>query len=288
MPEPTQSPIQTSTPPSPTTSTNGTPWIASVAGVRDEYKGLSSLKSYKDINGLLSSHIALEKKMGSAVNVPGPEATDEERNTFYSKMGRPESADKYTFNAKEITEKALGKDFPVNEPFIQAAKSEFHKLGLTDSQARGLVEMYTAQQKLAIDGMSSEVEKGVGALKSEWGHAYDSNVALCERAVNALSEDVPELKDFFADPRNGSNPALLKLFTFLGKAMGEDTARTGQETLPSAEANTIKVALDDQMNNPNNPDYKALHDSDHPMHRKVVEARAARYKELYPEPGAPS
>src|ERR1035441_2671844 len=107
MPEPTQSPIQTSTPPSPTTSTNGTPWIASVAGVRDEYKGLPSLKSYKDINGLLSSHIALEKKMGSAVNVPGPEATDEDRAAFYSKLGRPEPAEKYTFNAKEITAKTL-------------------------------------------------------------------------------------------------------------------------------------------------------------------------------------
>jgi hypothetical protein len=281
MPEPQPSPGSQN--PNPQSGQQAqAPWIASVQGVRDEYKTLPSLTSYKDINGLLSSHVALEKRLGSSVLIPGPEASDEDRGKFYTKLGRPESPDKYTFNAKEITEAALGKDFPVNEEFLKSARAAFHAHGVTDAQAKELVSMYVGAQKQAIDAMNAEMEQEVGKLKSEWGHAYDSNVALATRAVGVLAEDIPELGKFFEDPKNGSNPTMLKLFAFLGKAMGEDTAVTGAQTLPEQAQKDIKTQLDNMMTNPENPDYKAIHDENHPGHKAANEKRRALYQQLYP------
>jgi hypothetical protein len=289
MAEPQQSPNPTNPNPAPNPSPagggrngGGTPFIATLPGVRDEFKSLPNFKDYKDINGLLSSHIALEKKLGTAINVPGPDATDEERSAFFNKIGRPETPDKYTFNAKEIVEKTLGKDFPVNEPFLNMARAAFHQHGLNDTQGKALVEMFVGAQKAELDAIQAGIDKDVGELKQEWGHAFDSKVALATRAVETLAADCPRLAKWFEDPRNGSNPAMIELMAYLGTVMGEDKAIDGQQKLTPNDETSIKDEINRMNNDPNHPDYKALHDGDHPMHKKAVEKKMALYEQLHP------
>tara|TARA_R100001440_G_C2477036_1_gene112701 strand:+ start:346 stop:702 length:357 start_codon:yes stop_codon:yes gene_type:complete len=62
-----------------------------------------SLSTYKDINGMAKSLINAQKMVGAdKVAIPGKYTTPEEMDSFYSKIGRPETADGYELSSNEV------------------------------------------------------------------------------------------------------------------------------------------------------------------------------------------
>jgi DNA-directed RNA polymerase beta subunit len=107
----------------------------------DEYKSHQSLQQYKDLNGLVKSHLELEKTLGDRVKLPNEKSTKEEINKFFNKLGRPEEASKYEFSTPE----KLPEGFTIDEKGLNNFKELAHKLGLTNKQANALRENYLNQ-----------------------------------------------------------------------------------------------------------------------------------------------
>ena len=64
--------------------------------IDEGYRNDPSLSTYKDINGMAKSLINAQKMVGAdKVAIPGSWATEDDWSQVYSKLGRPETADKY-------------------------------------------------------------------------------------------------------------------------------------------------------------------------------------------------
>lgn len=157
--------------------------------ISDEYKSSKSLEPYKDLNGLVKSHIELNKTMGSSIRVPGEEATPEELEKFYSKLGRPEAADKYEFSD-------LG-DMPEGLNISDERTNEFkeiaHKLGLTAKQANELRTYYTNQEieqyKQGYVSEEQQEQDFISKGKEMFGDKYD---AIMQNTSKLIAENLPE------------------------------------------------------------------------------------------------
>ena len=70
--------------------------------VGDDMLGVIQNKGWKGVEDIVNSYTNLEKFRGadenSLLKMP---SNDEERNEFYSKLGRPDKAEDYNFNAPE-------------------------------------------------------------------------------------------------------------------------------------------------------------------------------------------
>ena len=215
---------------------------------------------------------------------PGADATPEEKTEFNKWLGVPEGADKYSLNSLDKVKELLPEGTPVNEGFVKAAFDVCHNVGMTDEQATAVVQMFAAQQTAEMTAMSEKLTKGIDDLKKSLGHAYEAKLAVAGRAIDQLSDGenaIPGLKELM-DPESNdpialwvqSNPAMIRLFMFLGEAMGEDELVEGQHRSEAAVLD-VKAKIKEIRES------KAYYDATDPVaHRKAVEDVAKLYEQL--------
>jgi len=96
-----------------------------------------SLQPFKDVPELAKSFVHAQRMIGmEKLPVPGPNATDEDWNVVYDKLGRPEAPDKYELPAPP-------EGFELDPEMASAFRETAHKLGLLPQQAAGLFDWYT-------------------------------------------------------------------------------------------------------------------------------------------------
>jgi len=199
----------------------------------DAYKNNESFYQFAEPVKFYEKADALIKAEKDMVVVPGEKATDEERAAFYGKLGRPETADKYT-----ITKPA---DLPVGLQYsleVETAFKQFaHKSGFSDAQAKatydwyyGLIKAGHAQQLKAEQEATDAV---INTLKDEWkGDAFKTNSELAKRAFQKFGGDKPEILKFIQDSKIngvalGDHPVFLRVFAEIGKAIADDSMSGG-------------------------------------------------------------
>jgi hypothetical protein len=178
-------------------------------------KGLSDLSQQDATEALAKSYTNLE----SMRNVPGEnlfnistDMTDETRDSVYSAMGRPESADKYSYANAES-------DSPELNSVIKTAA---HELGLTDKQVSGLMPQINDEiAQLVNDSQTATNDtntQGLTELAKEWGGAYQSNINLATRAADhfGITEEMQQ-----AIVSSGQSAGFLKALNTMGGLMAE-------------------------------------------------------------------
>lgn len=220
---------------------NGGEWRAQLS---DDLKGNEAFTPFKTVSDFAKAHLEtagkvadLEGKLGTALFVPGDNATDEERNTFFAKLGRPEKADDYTIS--EVNVQGIA-DEKVREA-VKARTTEdiawfrgvAHKLGMSKGMAETLFAEYanrSAEYYAQIEGQRQKaMDDAMDALKKdpEWaGENFKANIVVVNKAMDAFGS--PELKQLFDATGLGNNAAFVKFFYNVGKAMGEDKLVTGK------------------------------------------------------------
>lgn len=178
---------------------------------------MKQLMKFGKIGDLAKSYSELESKLGKAIELPGKEAKPEEVEAFYQKLGKPETADKYTIDDKNA------------DTFKELA----YKYNLTDEQAKGiyagakaLTESYMqqAQDKLIQTAKATE-----SALKSEYGTDAQVKLDLCKRGVLAFGG--PELGQKLQASGLLYDIDVVKMFIKLGEMNAE--AGTSTKAAPS-------------------------------------------------------
>jgi hypothetical protein len=215
-------------------------WMASLP---DAHKMNPNFAQFKEAPLVWDKFDSFLKAEGSTVAIPGEGASDQDRATFYTRLGKPESSDKYEVGKPQ--------EWPDGIPYEPEGEKWFRdvamKHNLTNAQAKGLFADYMDMTKGRISGVMEEQqkatqlaeqkrvetrEKSIGELKKEWiGDTYAANISLAERAAARFGGE--DIKKFFSETPGpdggllGDYVPLVKVFATIGEALGEDTLKGG-------------------------------------------------------------
>ena len=244
-----------------TTTTTTSSWKDSIS---EAYRNDPNIEKFTEIDALAKSYINATKMIGQdKVVIPTNNSTEEHWDEVYAKLGRPESADKYTLDAKsEVVN--------FDEAAIKSFAEQSHKLGLNNKQAQGILEFYknnmegTAQQsKIDTETAQAQAEQ---QIRQEWGRDFDGKVkqagALAKANIN------PEVLDMTLSngTRLGDHPEIIKGFAKIAGMMQEDKI-VATESENAQSVNNIEDEISSIVNDKNS----AYWNKGHPDHDKMVQ-----------------
>jgi hypothetical protein len=203
---------------------------------------LTSLNAEDPLPDLAKQFVHAQSLIGrdNKIVKPGEESNEEEWNSFYSEMGRPDTAEGYT-----------DPDSPEGISFEDEAMTQFradaHEMGLSATHYTQIMEKYgdiVSSGVLAQTQMvQSEAKAGLETLREEWGENFDTNMEVADRAFKRLAD--PDLTEVVAgDPVLANSPAFVKLFYENGRTILEDTVQRGGSESPSFMPNSPALALE--------------------------------------------
>ena len=244
-----------------TTTTTTSSWKDSIS---EAYRNDPNIEKFTEIDALAKSYINATKMIGQdKVVIPTNNSTEEHWDEVYAKLGRPESADKYTLDAKsEVVN--------FDETAIKSFAEQSHKLGLNNKQAQGILEFYknnmegTAQQsKIDTETAQAQAEQ---QLRQEWGRDFEGKVkqagALAKANIN------PEVLDMTLSngTRLGDHPEIIKGFAKIASMMQEDKI-VATESENAQSVSNIEEEISSIINDRQGPYWN----KGHPDHDKMVQ-----------------
>lgn len=250
------------------------------SGLSDDLRNHGDIQSADSLDSLLNRYVDQRKAISNMVKIPGHEAGAEELNKFYErletidgvaripkmddkegredlyrKLGKPESADGYQIEDKELA-------------------NTLHKLNLNGGQAEAVARMIGESKQDVKQKLETEISEGLELLRSEWGEGFEHRAKAASIALRELGGE--SIFDMLKSSGYGNHPEMIKLGYNLSQKLGEGKLNIGRTT---AKYGTSKEeaaeAIESIMNNPNDP----YHISDHPDHDARVET-VAKYFEI--------
>lgn len=162
-----------------------------VAGLAPENRTLVEAKKWASLDDAFKSHRELETHASKALVPPGNEATAEDWNKFYGKLGRPEKPEGYEL---KVARESLPQDFPYDETLSVEFRNMAHEAGLTPKQAQIVHDRFVGRQAEAFKSMRENTDQRATAAHSEivqeFGQpdtdGYKKFVELTSRAARQL------------------------------------------------------------------------------------------------------
>ena len=261
--ETTQTTTETQTPISSTTEqpTVAKSWKETIS---EEFRSDPNIAKFTEIDALAKSYINATKMIGQdKVAVPNNNSTEDQWNEVYSKLGRPESPDKYELNVKSDV-------VPIDETAIKTFAETSHKLGLNNRQAQGILEFYknsmegSAQQsKIDMETAQANAEQ---QLRQEWGKTFEDNVRKAGSLAKAnLGVEVLDMQ-LQDGTRLGDHPDIIKGFAKIADMMSEDKI-VSTESENVNQGKDIESEISSIVNDKNSPYWN----KGHPDHDKIVQ-----------------
>lgn len=209
------------------TATPAPSWLE---GLSEDNRKLAENKGWKspeDIEKVFSSYSEMEKAQGASLRVPKDDAPKEEWDKFYSRLGRPDTADKYEFKRPE----GLPEDLPWDSEGEKALKAWAFDAGVPPKQAQTILDGYAKMQadrlQAARNAQVEAVTKAADELTKEWGPAdsegFKQKHQLADRAFKKLGllEGFQRSGIILADG-SLTDPQIAKAFAAIGETMFAD------------------------------------------------------------------
>lgn len=170
-----------------------------------------------DYGKALTSYVHAQKMVGAdKVAVPSKNATPEDWKAFYSKVGAPESADKY-----EINVEGFNIEDPMSKGFLETAQG----VGLLPHQANAIVDYFqktSGEQSEQVDAADmAAYEDEVAKLKTEWGDNFDTEAAKATEAFKTIFS--AEEQQQYKEAGFLSQPAFVKAMNRVATTTLDDT-----------------------------------------------------------------
>ena len=236
-------------------------------GLRNE----PSLQTFTSVDNLAKSYVNAVKKIGGnpdhLVQLP---QEGESRDNFYNQIGRPETPDGYNFGTEP------------GDNRLDFFKDAVHKIGLTQDQATNMLQLYAAvenEQSKASDKANADfaVESQI-ELKREWGVDYDSKIDMAQRAFAQFA--TPEFSKIMDETGIGNHPELLKAFSKVGEAMGDDKLVVGSGRAVGMSPQQAKEEIESLYRDKEFS--KAYLDRTDPGHKDASSKMGGLFKVAYP------
>lgn len=246
--------------------TPATPTIDWKSQIPEEYKTEKEWETYKDLGGVLKSHINLVKRLGTSIKIPDKDAGPEEVAAFRAKLGVPESADKYDVKLPAPPE---GKT--VDDSLLKAMLPVFHKAGLSNAQAQEIADAYTkmeAERSVLSEAAAARMdEENLEEVRKLWGATTEYNLGLGKLAQNSKYFAHPLIKEFLEIPGVASHPGMVVLRALIGRDLPEARYVEGGQAPMGLTPESAKAEAEKLMADPANGYYQR----DHPKYRQTRE-----------------
>lgn len=232
--------------------------------ISEEFRNDPNISKFTEIDALAKSYINATKMIGSdKIAVPNNNSTDDQWEEVYSKLGRPESPDKYQLDFKSEVA-------PVDEQAIKSFAEVAHKTGLNEKQAQAILDFYKQNSENSVQQLKVDTETAQAQaeqqLRQEWGKQYESNITKAASVAKAnMSGDVldMQLKD---GTRLGDHPDVIKGFTKIAGLLSEDKIATPEsETVD--QGRDLETEISKIVNDRTGPYWNKTH----PDHTKMVQ-----------------
>lgn len=236
----------------------------------DDLKAEACLKDFKDPAALAKSYVHAAKLVGKSVQIPGENATEEEINSFYTKLGRPETPEGYEVSSV-LTEKT---DLVNMLPGLETEVAEFstiaHKLGLSKEAAKTLVEWQVTnaeKQMTEIRQANKEaLEASRAALKDMWGTDVDANTAAANNTARALAVKYPAEMEALLHSDAARNPLVMVMLAELGNSYKEGSSYGEVNNISADAREQAQREIERIKQDPTHP----YRNRSHPKHWETV------------------
>ena len=244
-----------------------------------QYAENPNFNKYKTVKAFVEGHESLISKLGTAIEVPGEGATQDQLDEFYNKLGRPETPDKYEFEDK------LPEGWEIDTKLDAEYRELAHAIGLTAKQAQGLRTFYNSAVETAYNGNQKDVqtrlaqdhETNVGKIKEMWGGDYKAKTKIAmNTARGVLSQDT---LDYLDATGLGNNATFVKDFYELSKRFSGDSMPIGGDGGDGNKPMTIEIMESEAMKILRTPGWE----NDPALKRKYGELTQQRADMLYKE-----
>lgn len=194
-------------------------------GFKDaDVKGWVQGKGYESAEAAANGHRNVEKLLGvpadQIIKLPGKDAKPEDWNPVWAKLGRPETAEGYKLPVPEGVDPAFSKE----------AAKWMHEENIPAGAAAKLAEKWNAHFASQVAAQEAQYKAKVveenGALKTEWGGAYDQNINVAKAAAREFGVEVEAIEGM---EKAVGFAKTMKFFHSLGSKMGEASFQTGDK-----------------------------------------------------------
>lgn len=214
-------------------------------GLPDDLKANPSLATIPDVKTLAQSFVATKALTGKkAYDLPQANWTPEQHKEWNKLIGVPEAPDKYTPMEKAQLEKA-----GIPPETLTAAMTKFHEAGLTDRQAKSIVEWFVGDAvkggELLAEQQSAARVAGETALKQEFGDRYQAKMGLVKAWLKQNAD--ADFLDTIEKNGLGNDPKFIKAIIKSAEATLESDSRTGNVSSPMGAESAAALAEIEQM-----------------------------------------
>jgi hypothetical protein len=198
------------------------------AGLPDDLKQDEAFVPFKTVGDFAKAHKETaakvkdyEGKLANSIPKLGENATAEERERFYTQLGRPEKAEGYEF---------VGEDKAAPE-WTKAYKDAMHKMGVPKAMARQLSEFNNNMINQMVEQHNAKIleenTKAVATLKAELGDKYDASVQLVSRLWKQWGKTEVEFDKAFATETSANRVTMMRFLLNVAQKTGEDSSLKG-------------------------------------------------------------
>jgi hypothetical protein len=226
-------------------------------------------------------------KQGKGIFVPGPEATQTEKDLFFKAIGRPDKPESYKFETPKGMEK-----YYEDTAIMDSAKAAFHKVGLNQQQFEAVLAFDALRMSEAVKDMQTDpmpyfeelfplvqpilAQKAAEDLHAKWGDAFDARLHLANRAIAEFTAEGPERDALLA--RIGNDPLVADfLATIMQKHFSEASGVDTSGGTPPAPA----LNLDQRITQINEQLTENLKRTNRTKYDSLLEERSKLYSMRY-------
>lgn len=204
-----------------------------LAGLPADLRDNEAFKSHKTVGDFAKAHLdtaakakEYEVKLANSIPKLGENATPEERDKFFNSLGRPEKPEGYELEGGD----------KAKEEILKPWKADFHELGLTTTQAKGLKAKFDARLNKLTDDYKADIAKQIATtsatLKTELGDKYDASVELASRLWKQWGKTEVDFDKAFATETSANRVTMIRFLLNVAAKTGEDSSlkASGQRT----------------------------------------------------------
>ncbi|RTL04986.1 hypothetical protein EKK58_09270 [Candidatus Dependentiae bacterium] len=192
------------------------PWYEGIA--EDPVRELMKAKGYKNPNEVAMAYHNLNKLQNNAPDamvIPKDAKDKEGWDKVYTKLGRPETIDKYPeFKTAE------GREADAN--LMKLGKEIFFELGASPDKAQAMVDKWenfvTETQKSMVEADRVKNETEIAELEKKWGGELEANKAAAIRVMKSVG--IPNELLTKVEGNIGA-AGVVELLAMIGKASSE-------------------------------------------------------------------
>jgi hypothetical protein len=224
--------------------------------------GWAEKASEKDIPSIIKGFAHAQKRMGSAINLPGKDAKPEDVQALRAKL-----YEAGVFTAPPADPKDYGLANPGTLP--QGIKwsdelagkfaSALHKHGIPKAAVGDLLPLYLEALQTSATSLKTDQEKAISTLKAEYKEKFDERVEQVKRMTDGIFTD-PEEVAFFEESGIANHPKFLSVMMRLAPLAMQDSSfiesipTKGGEKTPEE----VRTEYAEIISNPQHPMHAGL------------------------------